>query len=162
MVVNANATANTLNIVGGNVGIGTTGPTSQLSIIKTGANTTFHLGPSESTGLDIFRENATGNIYYDVTESGASAIFRTNAVSNGSFQFLSGNVGIGTTGPTSLLTVQGRGEFQGTASASYLLTGNTIQVGGFASVSYNRFGTSTTGHSLSEEPAHLLLPAPYL
>lgn len=41
------------------------------------------------------------------------------------------------------------GEFQGTASASYLLTGNTIQVGGFASVAYNRFGTSATTHSLS-------------
>jgi len=38
-------------------------------------------------------------------------------------------------------------EVQGTASASYFLTGNTIQVGGFASAAYNRFGTSTTGHS---------------
>lgn len=40
------------------------------------------------------------------------------------------------------------GEFQGTASASYLLTGNTIQVGGFASVAYNRFGiAAATTHS---------------
>ncbi|MBI2064954.1 MAG: tail fiber domain-containing protein [Candidatus Yanofskybacteria bacterium] len=38
-------------------------------------------------------------------------------------------------------------EAQGTASASYLLTGNTLQVGGFASAAYSRFGTSTTGHS---------------
>ncbi|MBI3273630.1 MAG: hypothetical protein HYZ69_00645, partial [Candidatus Colwellbacteria bacterium] len=37
-------------------------------------------------------------------------------------------------------------EIQGTASASYLLTGNTLQVGGFASVAYSRFGTSTTSH----------------
>ena len=37
-------------------------------------------------------------------------------------------------------------EFQGTASASYGLFG-TLQVGGFASVSYNRFGISTTGHA---------------
>src|SRR3989338_5866247 len=35
-------------------------------------------------------------------------------------------------------------EVQGTASASYFLTGNTIQVGGYASVAYNRFGTSAT------------------
>src|SRR3989338_6735314 len=35
-------------------------------------------------------------------------------------------------------------EVQGTASASYFLTGNTIQVGGFASVAYNRFGTTAT------------------
>lgn len=38
-------------------------------------------------------------------------------------------------------------EVQGTASASYFLTGNTIQVGGFASVAYNRFGTSATTHA---------------
>ncbi len=38
------------------------------------------------------------------------------------------------------------GEFQGTASASYFLTGNTIQVGGFASVAYSRFGTTATTH----------------
>ncbi|OGN02498.1 MAG: hypothetical protein A2655_02115 [Candidatus Yanofskybacteria bacterium RIFCSPHIGHO2_01_FULL_43_42] len=37
-------------------------------------------------------------------------------------------------------------EVQGTASASYFLTGNTIQVGGFASVAYNRFGTTATTH----------------
>ncbi len=40
-------------------------------------------------------------------------------------------------------------EVQGTSSASYFLTGNTIQVGGFASVAYNRFGTAATTHSLS-------------
>lgn len=39
------------------------------------------------------------------------------------------------------------GEFQGTASASYFLTGNTIQVGGFASVAYSRFGTDATSHT---------------
>lgn len=38
-------------------------------------------------------------------------------------------------------------EIQGTASASYFLTGNTIQVGGFASVAYNRFGTAATTHA---------------
>ena len=38
-------------------------------------------------------------------------------------------------------------EVQGTASASYLLTGNTLQVGGYSSVAYSRFGTNTTGHS---------------
>ncbi|MDP6583692.1 MAG: hypothetical protein QF535_03475, partial [Anaerolineales bacterium] len=58
-----------------------------------------------------------------------------------------GNVGIGTTNPTSTLTVLGDSEFKGTASAAYGLFSNTIQVGGFSSVSYNRFGTLTTGHS---------------
>ncbi|MBI2057956.1 MAG: tail fiber domain-containing protein, partial [Candidatus Yanofskybacteria bacterium] len=38
-------------------------------------------------------------------------------------------------------------EVQGTASASYLLTGNTLQVGGYASAAYSRFGTTATTHS---------------
>ena len=38
-------------------------------------------------------------------------------------------------------------EFQGTASASYFLTRNTIQVGANASVAYSRFGSNTTTHA---------------
>ena len=56
--------------------------------------------------------------------------------------FFDGLVGIGGATNTKF-------EVQGTASASYFLTGNTIQVGGFASVAYNRFGTVATTHSLS-------------
>lgn len=40
-------------------------------------------------------------------------------------------------------------EVQGTASASYFLTGNSLQVAGFASVAYSRFGTGATGHTLA-------------
>ncbi|MEK7581702.1 MAG: hypothetical protein AAB512_05490, partial [Patescibacteria group bacterium] len=54
-----------------------------------------------------------------------------------------GRVGIGTTAPTTML------EVQGTASASHLLTTGGLQVAGGASVSYSRFGTATTGHSLA-------------
>ncbi|MCC6404975.1 MAG: hypothetical protein IT405_01135, partial [Candidatus Yanofskybacteria bacterium] len=54
----------------------------------------------------------------------------------------SGSVGIGTTAPLTKL------EVQGTASASHLLTTGGLQVAGGASVSYSRFGTATTGHSL--------------
>ncbi|HXK40550.1 MAG TPA: hypothetical protein VJ046_00365, partial [Candidatus Paceibacterota bacterium] len=50
-------------------------------------------------------------------------------------------VGILTTTPSTVF------EVQGTASASYLLTGNTLQVGGFASAAYSRFGTDITTHS---------------
>lgn len=38
-------------------------------------------------------------------------------------------------------------EVQGTASASYFLTGNTLQVGGFSSAAYSRFGTDVTTNS---------------
>ena len=51
-------------------------------------------------------------------------------------------VGIGATPGTTF-------EVQGTASASYFLTGNTIQVGGFSSVAYSRFGTNATGDFLT-------------
>ncbi|MDP3792297.1 MAG: hypothetical protein Q8Q89_01065 [bacterium] len=51
-------------------------------------------------------------------------------------------VGIGATPQTTF-------EVQGTASASYFLTGNTLQVGGFASAAYSRFGTATTNRGLS-------------
>src|SRR3989338_5406662 len=51
-------------------------------------------------------------------------------------------VGVGATPGTTF-------EVQGTASASYFLTGNTLQVGGFASAAYSRFGTDTTNRGLS-------------
>lgn len=47
---------------------------------------------------------------------------------------------------TNILTT-GTFEGQNTASAAFFLTGNTIQVGGYASVAYSRFGTSATTHS---------------
>ncbi|MEK7604084.1 MAG: helix-turn-helix domain-containing protein, partial [Patescibacteria group bacterium] len=79
---------------------------------------------------------------------GASSLSNTLYAQN------SGNVGIGTTAPASKLEVLGRVtstnlEVQGTASASYLLTGNTLQVGGFSSAAYSRFGTTATTHGLS-------------
>lgn len=46
---------------------------------------------------------------------------------------------------------------QNTASASYFLTGNTIQVGGFASAAYNRFGTAATTHAGSITTSNDLL-----
>ena len=56
-------------------------------------------------------------------------------ISTGGFFF-----GLGAT-PTTVF------EVQGTASASYLLTGNTLQVGGYSSAAYSRFGTIATTHS---------------
>src|SRR3990167_8984066 len=55
-------------------------------------------------------------------------------------------VGVKTTNPATVF------EVQGTASASYFFTINTIQAGGTfaaASVAYSRFGIGTTGHSLA-------------
>ncbi|MGD0976944.1 MAG: tail fiber domain-containing protein, partial [Minisyncoccia bacterium] len=59
----------------------------------------------------------------------------------GTGSYFARNVGIGTTTPATRLQVEG------TASASYLLTGNTLQVGGYSSAAFNRFGTATIAHS---------------
>ena len=48
-------------------------------------------------------------------------------------------------------------ELQGTASASYLLVGNTMQINGFASVAYSRFGTNTTTGSFLSGANDLLI-----
>ena len=54
-------------------------------------------------------------------------------------------VGVGNDAPATTF------EVQGTASASYFFTGNTIQAGGgiVASVAYNRFGSTATSRGLS-------------
>ena len=48
-------------------------------------------------------------------------------------------------------------EVQGTASASYLMTANSLQVAGVASVAYSRFGTGTTGNTGEFNAANDLL-----
>src|SRR3989344_4406540 len=55
------------------------------------------------------------------------------------------------------ILVNGRGEFQGTASASYGLFGS-LPIAGFSSASYSRFGTATTTHSSDlSTPSDLLI-----
>lgn len=95
------------------------GGTASISGVSTWADGQFR---PQSNGTTAFRfQNAAGT-------TSVLTIDTTNA-----------RVGIGATPGTTF-------EVQGTASASYFLTGNTIQVGGFSSVAYSRFGTNTTTH----------------
>ncbi|KKU03619.1 MAG: hypothetical protein UX06_C0038G0006 [Candidatus Giovannonibacteria bacterium GW2011_GWA2_45_21] len=69
--------------------------------------------------------------------------FTTNAIQRMALD-ANGNLGIGTTSPTTKF------EVQGTASASNLFTVGSIQVGSggaAATVSYNRFGSAATTHA---------------
>jgi len=92
----------------GNVGIGTTGPSSRLSVKSSGSGTQFDIIKS-NTANPIF------NVVQDATNGfGYSGLFYGTAenvrISSGGSSWLNGgNVGIGTTGPGQHLTVNGPG-----------------------------------------------------
>lgn len=97
------------------------------STIGTNMSTTgtFTVTPASDSATSIRFQNAAGTNFF-VADS-------TNL-----------RVGVGAAPSTTF-------EVQGTASAAYFFTGNTIQVGGgiVASVAYNRFGSSATTRGLS-------------
>ncbi len=99
--------------------------THAASTIGTNMSTTgtFLVNPTSNSATSIRFQNAAGTNYF-IADS-------TNS-----------RIGIGAAPSTTF-------EVQGTASASYFLTGNTLQVGGFASAAYSRFGTATTNRGLS-------------
>ncbi|MBP9822521.1 MAG: hypothetical protein KBC81_03730, partial [Candidatus Pacebacteria bacterium] len=118
------------------------------SYSRIGTATTTH-GLSASNDLLV-----SGNLEVDgVAYFDSGTLIAQNASVSGNFEVgldklfvngTSGNVGIGTNLPFTKF------EVQGTASASNLLTVGSLQVAnGGATVSYSRFGTSTTTHGLS-------------
>ncbi len=102
----------------------------------------FNFSPTASSGLlAIDYTNGPASRSISQTITGGWTFNTTNTTFGNSIFTSGGNLGIGTT-PTTRL------EVQGTSSASFGLFGG-LQVNGFASASYNRFGTATTGHSLN-------------
>src|SRR3989338_11357848 len=99
-------------------------------------------GPASiSNALYVSTQGKTGNVGVGTTSP--VSLFDVNTKFN---VLTGGNVGVNTTTPTTKF------EVQGTVSASYFLTGNIIQVGGYASVAYNRFGVdaaTTEAHYIS-------------
>ncbi|MEK7537082.1 MAG: hypothetical protein AAB584_01415, partial [Patescibacteria group bacterium] len=123
-------------------------------------------GNFQTAGRFIFGDNGdTGEINtsdWDITNTGNLSGIGTIAADGAYTQTgtgantFSGATTFSSTG-LALLVSAGRAETQGTASASYLLTGNTLQVGGFSSAAYNRFGTNTTNYSRLADANDLLI-----
>jgi hypothetical protein len=91
--------------------------------------------------MDIYRAYATGHYNFASAESGSNMLF---SVTSGNFAFSNGNVGIGTTSPTNLLSLGGDSarifwmERHTTANTA----GNTltVQAGGATSGATNKAG----------------------
>ncbi|MEK7148248.1 MAG: hypothetical protein AAB758_03030, partial [Patescibacteria group bacterium] len=92
---------------------------------------------------------ASSSLTFNLTTAD-DLVFQDNGVTRFIFDD-SGRVGINTATPQTLF------EVQGTASASYLITGNTLQVGGFSSAAYSRFGVATATSSTIDTINDLLI-----
>ena len=92
-IFNANGNAIT-SFLGGNIGIGTTGPTGRLTLAG--------IVQPQQGNLTFFSN--TADIEYD---GGSDQLFIFNATGNAITSFLGGNIGIGTIGPTGRLTLAG-------------------------------------------------------
>jgi hypothetical protein len=99
-----------LNPLGGNVGIGTTSPSSKLEVVEATANTAARItvdSASWDASLSLKNANGTWEIINDYTGLGTTGAL---AFWNGSYRMVidnTGNVGIGNTAPLQKLSVNG-------------------------------------------------------
>jgi len=84
---------------GGNVGIGTTSPTSPTSV------TTFLAIEGTTAGI-VLSDNGNAAYKWDIWNSGGGLFMKYNDTTFGVCQLSNGNVGIGTTSPSNKLDVQ--------------------------------------------------------
>ncbi len=117
----------------GKVGIGTTNPSAKLDITENGGGTQFRVGGTSSTGGQFQINNAGSDIYalFRATGSNDNKILLH---SNGDSYFMGGQVGIGTSGPSSKLHLNGSSgvfaKITDTASSGTIETGLVLERSG--------------------------------
>ncbi|MEK7507191.1 MAG: hypothetical protein AAB585_01425 [Patescibacteria group bacterium] len=129
------------------IGVGAA-PSTTFEVQGTASAAYFFTGNTIQVGGGIVASVAYNRFGSTATSRGLSA--SNDVLVNGKLEvdgnaFFDGTIGIGGATGTKF-------EVQGTASASYFFTTNTLQAGGTfaaASVAYSRFGIGTTGHSLA-------------
>jgi hypothetical protein len=138
------------NYFGGNIGIGSTNPTNNLSIGSVSVGTFAGVGIGASANMDIrVGQDTTHSVIlgwkYNATAGSAYSVLENYAGNNPlALQTNGGNVGIGTTNPTSLFTV-GSDKFQVNSSGDLSLIGAGF--GGTTMRALNMSGTVTGGVS---------------
>ncbi len=111
---------------------------------------TLQAGGTFAAASVAYSRFGSGTTGYTGDVDAANDLLVTGALEVDGNAFFDGKIGVGGATNTKF-------EVQGTASASYFLTGNTIQVAGFSSVAYSRFGTGTTGYTGDVDAANDLL-----
>jgi len=99
----------------GNVGIGTTSPTSPTSV------TTFLAIEGTTAGI-VLSDNGNAAYKWDIWNSGGGLFMKYNDTTFGVCQLSNGKVGIGTTSPSATLDVQGSSALFMTRTSSGLAT----------------------------------------